>query len=224
MNAHRKPHFQIEVTGEQKSYARAIVEYSIENHPVTDIFAGDPNGKKRQFEFRYTGSLGEIVFADTYNLKRPTRSFGAIDGQDYGQDFALTVNDKQLSIDVKSMYRKSNRFLENYVLNIPGYQMRKEFSSTDYYFCISLHDHENKTFATFLGLIKKSDILEGKIGDLFAAGTIRLRQDQTSFAFMRDTYEIMFRHITPPVITDRIKLLPGYKELVLLPGRPDNLY
>lgn len=219
-----KPYFQIEVTEEQKAYAKSIVEYSIANHPVTDIFAHDPDGKRRQFEFRYTGSLGEIVFADAYGLKRPTRAFGAIDGQDNGQDFLLVIDNGSYSIDVKSMHRKSNRFLENYVLNIPGYQMHKEFSITDFYFCISLHEFGSKTYATFLGLIKKSDVIDGKIGDLFVAGTRRIRQDGTYFTFMRDTYEIMFRHITPPIITDRIKSLPGYKELHLLPGRSNNLY
>ena len=220
----KQPYFQILVTDEQKEYAKQIVEYSIEHHPVTDIFANDPDGKKRQFEFRYTGSLGEIVFADAYDLERPTLSFGAIDGQDNGQDFLLAINNKELSIDVKTMHRKNNHFLENYVLNVPGYQLHKDFSLTDYYFCISLHDQASETYATFLGLIKKSDVLNGTIGDLFVKGTKRIRQDNTFFIFQRDTYEIMFRHITPPIITEKIKKLPGYKELFLLPGRSNNLY
>ena len=220
----KKPYFQILVTEEQKEYARKIVEYSIEHHPVTDIFANDPDGKKRQFEFRYTGSLGEIVFADAYDLKRPSRSFGAIDGQDNGQDFMLVINNESFSIDVKTMHRKNNFFLENYVLNIPSYQLHKEFSITDYYFCISLHDYGAKTYATFLGFIKKSDVLDGTIGDLFVKGTKRIRQDNSSFPFQRDTYEIMFRHITPPIITEKIKRMRGYKELYLSPGRSNNLY
>ena len=44
------------------------------------------------------------------------------------------------------------------------------------------------------------------------------------FKFYRDTYEIMFRHITPPIITDEIRKMEGFKELYLLPGRKDNLY
>lgn len=221
MNA---PYFQIKIQDEQKEYAREIVEYSIKNHPVTDIFANDPNGKARQFEFRYTGSLGEVVFADTYGLPRPKRSFGAIDGQDFGQDFLLIINNKMHSVDVKTMHRKGNVFLENYVLNIPGYQMHKDFSVTDYYFCISLHDVGHSSYATFLGLINKSDVIDGKIGNLFKSGTMRIRQDGTSFKFYRDTYEIMFRHITPPIITDEIRKMEGFKELYLLPGRKDNLY
>lgn len=75
--------FQIEVSDEEKEYAIKLVDYSIIHHPVKDIFANDPNAMKRQREFRYTGTLGEVVFADVYGLSRPKRSFGAIDGQDY---------------------------------------------------------------------------------------------------------------------------------------------
>ena len=218
------PYFQIEVNQEQKDYAKRIVEYSIVHHPVTDIFANDPNGKQRQFEFRYTGSLGEVVFSDAYQLPRPTRSFGAVDGQDFGQDFQLPYNGTLASIDVKSMHRKSNRFLENYVLNIPGYQLHKDISLTDYYFCISLHEYNGKTIASFLGLIEKQKVIDGVIGDLFVAGTTRIRQDGTTFRFMRDTYEIMFRHIFAPPITPYIQSLAGFRKIYLLTGREDNLY
>lgn len=208
--------FQIEVTREQKEYAIQLVDYSIANHPVTDIFAYDPDGKKRQREFRYTGTLGEVVFADTYHLPRPEKSFGATDGQDFGQDFLFDINNHSFSIDVKSMHRKSNRFKDNYVLNIPSYQLKKEFSKTDYYFCISFHSDSDKTFATFLGFINKAEILSGKIGDLFVKGQKRIREDQTSFVFQRDTYEVMFKHITPPMVLGYIKRLPGFKKVEIL--------
>ncbi len=217
--------FQLEVSGEQMEYAMHLVDYSIKNHPVTDIFAHDPNGKERQREFRYTGTLGEIVFADTYDLPRPTRSFGAIDGQDYGQDFQLNINQKIFSIDIKSMHRKSNRFRGNYVLNIPSYQLHKDFSVTDYYFCISLHEQMGKTYATFLGFIKKDDVLSGTIGDLFVKGTKRIREDHSSFTFMRDTYEIMFKDIKPPFVTDSIKLMKGFAPVIIREGyRENNIY
>lgn len=217
--------FQLAVSEEQKSYAMNLVDYSIANHPVTDIFAHDPDGKKRQREFRFTGTLGEVVFADAYNLTRPTRSFGAIDGQDNGQDFLLKLNEELYSIDIKSMHRKSNRFRANYVLNIPAYQLKKEFSITDYYFCISFHDDQNVTYATFLGFIKKEDVLNGKIGDLFVQGTRRIREDNTYFTFLRDTYEIMFKHIEPPLVPDSIKSKPGFKKILILPGyRENNIY
>lgn len=218
-------YFQLLVTDEQKKYAMDLVDYSILHHPVKDIYADDPDGKRRQREFRFTGTLGEVVFSDAYGLLRPTRSFGAIDGQDYGQDFLLNVGGFSYSIDVKSMHRNGNVFLDNYVLNIPSYQLHKKFSKTDYYFCISFHDQGNLTYATFIGFIKKDDVISGKIGDLFVRGTRRIREDGTSFVFMRDTYEIMFKHISTPLVTDRIKRISGYKELHLKPGsRENNLY
>lgn len=70
--------FQIGVTDEQVSLANQLVEYSIANHPVQDIFAKDPEGKERQREFRFTGTLGEIVFADAYNLAHSERLMGKI--------------------------------------------------------------------------------------------------------------------------------------------------
>lgn len=217
--------FQIKVTPEQKEYAIKLVDYSIANHPVTDIFAHDPDGKKRQREFRYTGTLGEVVFADVYGLPRPLRSFGAIDGQDYGQEFLLKINQETLSIDIKSMHRKSNRFRENYVLNIPSYQLHKEFSKTDNYFCISFHNDDDAAYATFLGFINKDDVLADKIGDLFLKGTQRIREDNTAFTFQRDTYEIMFKHITPPFVLESTKQLAGFKPIEILPGyREDNKY
>lgn len=214
--------FQVAVSQEQKEYAIKLVDYSIAHHPVTDIFAHDPDGKRRQREFRYTGTLGEVVFADAYNLPRPQRSFGAIDGQDYGQDFALEINEQVFSVDIKSMHRKSNKFRANYVLNIPAYQMHKDFSMTDYYFCISFHECGITTYATFIGFIKKEDVLKGKIGDLFLQGTKRIREDKTSFTFMRDTYEIMFKHIDPPYVPESVKTNPGFCEVVILPGYQDN--
>ena len=217
--------FQLAVSEEQKRYAYELVDYSIAHHPVTDIFANDPDGKRRQREFRFTGTLGEVVFADAYGLPRPTRSFGAIDGQDFGQDFLLKLNQENYSVDIKSMHRKSNRFRANYVLNIPAYQMHKEFSVTDYYFCISFHEFGGTTYATFLGYLKKDDVLSGKIGDLFTQGTRRIREDNSSFVFMRDTYEIMFKHIDPPHVLESMKSNEGFAKIIILPGyRENNIY
>lgn len=218
------PYFQIHVTKEQTEYADRIVRHSIDHHPVTDIFAHDPEGKKRQYEFRFTGSLGEIVFADAYCLPRPTRSFGAIDGQDYGQDFRFPYHGKEVAVDVKSMHRRSDPFRENYVLNLPRYQLEKRQSVTDYYFCINFHEREGTVIASFLGLVDKKTVLGGQIGDLFLKDTERIRQDGTSFIFMRDTYEVMFRHLLPPPLTPYIESLAGFRKKYLKEGRDNNLY
>jgi hypothetical protein len=209
--------FQIDVTDDQVEYANQIVDYSILHHPVTDIFAKDPNGKERQREFRFTGSLGEIVFADTYKLPRPTRAFGAIDGQDYGMDFNLIVNGERISLDVKSMGRKNNNFRENYVLNLPKYQMEKDMVVTDCYFCISIHKEHNKFIASFIGYIEKDSVYTGKVGILYHAGTRRIKDDGGSFVFQRDTYEVDFKDIKTPFLNDDINKLEGFKQRTILP-------
>jgi hypothetical protein len=208
--------FQIDVSEEQVNLANELVDYSIKNHPIKDIFANDPNGKERQREFRFTGTLGEIVFADAYELSRPTRSFGAIDGQDFGQDFSLLMNGTSKSFDIKSMQRKNNNFRTNYVLNIPAYQMKRENIITDYYFCISIHKDYSKYIASFLGYVSKGEIEKGEVGILYTAGTRRIKDDGSSFIFQRDTYEIDFKDITTPFITSNIQKMAGYKQKTLL--------
>ncbi|MCC5945957.1 MAG: hypothetical protein JJT94_13580 [Bernardetiaceae bacterium] len=208
--------FQIEVLKGQINLANELVDYSIAHHPVQDIFAKDPDGLKRQREFRFTGTLGEIVFADAYHLPRPTRSFGAIDGQDFGQDFLLSVNGSEKSLDIKSMARKNNHFRTNYVLNIPAYQMKRKHIVTDYYFCISIHQNDNHYIASFLGYVSKKEIENGKVGVLYKAGTRRIKDNGGSFVFQRDTYEVDFKDITSPLLTSSIQKMRGYKQKTLL--------
>jgi hypothetical protein len=209
--------FQINVTNEQVEYTNKIVDYSIKNHPVKDVIYNDPNGKERQREYRFTGSLGEVVFADTYKLPRPLKSFGAIDGQDYGQDFILYHNNKKITFDVKSMSRKNNNFRENYVLNLPKYQMEKDMVVTDCYFCISIHKESNIYVASFIGYIEKELVNTGKIGILYKGGTKRIKDNGQYFVFQRDTYEVDFKDIKSPFVNEYIKTLNGYKERKILP-------
>lgn len=212
-------YFQIDVTEEQVSYTNAMVDYSILHHPVTDIFINDPNGKERQREFRFTGSIGEVVFADTYKLERPKRAFGAIDGQDYGQDFVIHWKDKSISYDVKTMGRKHNIFRTNYVLNLPKYQMERDIVRTEKYFCISIHKEKEQLIASFIGHVDKQDILSEKFGILYTRGTTRVKDDGNSFVFQRDTYEVDFKDIASPMISERVKGLPGFQLRKLLPMR-----
>ena len=209
--------FQIDVSQEQIALANGLVDYSLLHHPIEDIFAKDPNGKTRQREFRFTGKLGEIVFADAYDLPRPTKSFGAVGGQDFGQDFALEVSGARHSFDVKSMSRKNNSFRTNYVLNLPAYQMKKSSVITDFYFCISIHQLAHKKIASFLGYVSKSEIEAGKIGILYKSGTQRIKDDGDSFIFQRDTYEIDFKDITTPFLNDKIRKMTGFQINRLLP-------
>lgn len=209
--------FQIEVNDAQVALANQLVDYSIQNHPITDIFAQDPEGKTRQREFRFTGTIGEIVFADTYALPRPSRSFGAIDGQDFGQDFILPINGQARSFDIKTMSRKNNHFRTNYVLNLPAYQMRRQTVVTDYYFCISIHQVEKQYIASFLGYVSKNEVENGKIGILYKAGTKRIKDDGGSFVFQRDTYEVLFEDISSPILNPEIQAIKGFQCKTLLP-------
>ena len=202
-------YFQILVTEEQKKYAQELVDYSLKNHPISNIW--DSKKKDQTANLRFTGTLGEIVFADTYKLNRPTRSFGAIDGQDFGKDFEIKFKEKSMNFDLKTMHRRSNKFYQNYVLNIPARNIKREDSITDFYFCISLHEVDNKTIASFLGYINKQDILENKIGILYKKGTVRTRADKTNFEFFEDTYEVFFKNITTPFTSPRIRKFKDFK-------------
>lgn len=201
-------YFSVDVEPEQIDYAKKLVDYSLKHHPVKNIW--DKEKKDKTFDLRMTGTLGEIVFADLYKLKRPHRSFGAIDGQDYGQDFRLLLKGKEMVFDIKSMHRKSNIFYENYVLNIPARNIQRPDSLTDYYYCISLHQKNNKTIASIIGYLSKKDILDKKIGILYRKGSERIRADKSRFCFFEDTYEVFFKNINSPFISERIKNFKGF--------------
>lgn len=207
--------FQYHLSSEQLDLAQQLVEYSIAHHPITDIFAKDPQGKERQREFRHTGTLGEIAFADAYQLPRPTRSFGAIDGQDFGQDFRLPMDGKIWRCDLKTMQRQNNRFKQNYVLNLPAYQVHRPQSLTDCYFCISLHRQADQYIASFLGYIPKNDIISGSVGTLYVKGTTRTKDNKDQFVFQRDTYEVEFKDINSPPLSPHIRAMAGFRWLQL---------
>ena len=204
-----KYYFSIKVTDEQIKYAKELVNYSLKHHPISNIW--DSNKKAKTSELRLTGSIGEIVFADLYKLNRPTRSFGAIDGQDYGKDFEIVIKENKMNFDVKTMHRKSNIFYKNYVLNIPARNIKRTDSITDYYCCISLHKNGKQTIASILGYVLKEEIISRKIGILYKKGTKRTRANGTSFTFFEDTYEIFFSDITTPLVSKRIKGFSSYQ-------------
>ncbi|WP_229248924.1 hypothetical protein [Dyadobacter sandarakinus] len=161
---------------------------------------------------RFTGTLGEIVFADAYHLPRPTRSFGAADGQDWGQDFQIDTDSQQFAVDIKAMKRKTGVLHGDYVLNIPASQLHKPESRTTHYFCISFHQSaEDGTIASLIGFIDKEALYHEQVGRFYRAGTTRVRKDRTSFTFHEDTYEVPFRDIDPPFVTDSIRRRGGYR-------------
>ncbi len=206
-------YISFEVQQEQIDYAKKLVEYSLKHHPVSNIW--DKKKKDKTEILRITGTLGEIVFADAYSLPRPYRSFGAIDGQDFGQDFQLKTKSGTLNIDVKTMHRKGNIFYKNYVLNIPARNINRDDSKTDYYYCISLHNIRTKTIASILGYVAKKEIIDGKIGILYKEGTKRIRADESFFTFYEDTYEVFFEDISRPFLTKKIQNYLGFKKMYL---------
>jgi hypothetical protein len=203
-------YFQLSVTDEQIHYAKQLVEYSMANHKVPNIWDGTLQQHKT-IDLRFTGSLGEVVFADTYQLERPIRAFGATDGQDWGKDFELEIDGKYQNFDIKTMRRKSNVFYTDYVLNIPANQLKRANSLTHYYFHISLHEQSPNNFiASFIGYVNKIAIIEQKIGKLYLANTTRTRGNGTSFTFLKDTYEIDFKDFCPPPQNQKIENRTDY--------------
>ena len=198
--------FSFEITEEQIQYVKSLVEYSIVNHTVQDIF-----DKKFQYEYRTTGTMGEVAFADVYQLPRPKRSFGADDGQDMGKDFIL--NDKV--IDTKSMRRQSEVFYKNYVLNIPSSQLNKRGSLTDIYCCMSIANLHGVWRVAIIGFVEKNKLINKQIGTLYPKGTVRTKGNNKTFVFQEDTYEVLFSELTQPLITEEIKQLPGFKKLTI---------
>lgn len=189
----------IKITNEQTITAAGLVDYSQKHHPVSDVF-----DKKDQFRNRFIGTLGEIVFADVYGLPRPTRAFGAIDGQDYGVDFVMGNH----TVNVKTMKRKNANFNGDWVLNIPARDVKREDIETDFYYLLVLIGHDVDGFHTIkdyrfyddwqmalIGFCNREDIVSGKIGTLYKSGTIRTKDNGETFVFHDDTYEIKFSEL-----------------------------
>ena len=159
-----------------------------------------------------------MVFADLYQLPRPLRSFGATDGQDWGQDFVLQTDDDFFSLDIKAMKRQTGVLGADYVLNIPASQLHKPNSRTTHYFCLSFHQSEQEgTVASLLGFVDKQAVENGQLGILYQAGTKRIRADRTDFLFHENTYEIAFGDVSAPFVTDRVRSLPGFRICALKP-------
>jgi hypothetical protein len=213
-----KYYTQLQVTEEQKACARQLVEHSLAHHRVANIWDKSSDRKGLTRMLRFTESLGEVIFADVYQLPRPQRSFGATDGQDWGQDFVLRTAENFFSLDIKSMKRQSGTLGEDYVLNIPPSQLHKPNSRTTHYFCLSLHQSESEgTIASLLGFVDKSAVEEGRLGTLYPAGTKRTRANKSEFMFQENTYEIHFGDISSPTITEFMKHMKGFKVCKLHP-------
>ncbi|MGV3600997.1 MAG: hypothetical protein ACO1N1_07315 [Dyadobacter fermentans] len=205
-------YIQISVSDEQKFFARQLVDHSITHHHISNIWDKNADRLAQTRMMRFTGTLGEVVFADCYHLPRPTRSFGATDGQDWGQDFLIRSETEDFSVDIKAMKRRSGILAGDYVLNIPSSQLHKAGSKTSHYFCIFFHQSNTEgTIASLLGFIDKHALENGEIGTLFTAGTKRTRADGSTFSFNESTYEVLFSDIAPTVITNSLRRIKGFR-------------
>ena len=224
--------FTVPITKEQKDFALNLVNFSIHNHTVSNIWDADilqrinslaflPKNCKKEIsknnaieetiKNRFVGTLGEVIFADVYNFKRPIRSFGAIDGQDFGNDFKYEKNGKEYFVDLKTMFRTTSRFESNFVVNLSPMQLYKENSLTTHYYHISIeHSKEFRgkyinddflnsiNFAHLIGSFKKEEV--ELRSEKFIAGEWRVNNNGHSFQFLQDTYEFPFKYIKSPKI------------------------
>lgn len=205
-------YIQISVSSEQKLFARQLVDHSIRHHHISNIWDRHEDRLAQTRMMRFTGTLGEIVFADCYHLPRPARSFGAVDGQDWGQDFLIRSETEDFTVDIKSMKRRSGILAGDYVLNIPSSQLHKPGSKTSHYFCISFHQSEiDGTIASLLGFIDKRALESGETGTRYKPGTRRTRADGSTFTFNETTYEVLFSDIAPPVVTNSLRRIKGFQ-------------
>ncbi|MGG7664970.1 hypothetical protein [Dyadobacter sp. BHUBP1] len=205
-------YIQISVSDEQKFFARELVSHSITHHHISNIWDKSKDRLAQTRMMRFTGTLGEVVFADCYHLPRPARSFGATDGQDWGQDFLIRSDTEDFAVDIKSMKRRSGILVGDYVLNIPSSQLHKPGSKTSHYFCISFHQSRTEgTIASLLGFIDKQSLENGEIGTLYCAGAKRRRADGSAFTFNEPTYEVLFSDIAPPVVTNSLRRINGFR-------------
>jgi hypothetical protein len=129
------------------------------------------NGNEEQ---QLTGIIGQSVIMDAFGL-------GYVDGKsgfDNGVD--LIINGKK--VDVKTMGRTTD-VKRNYTNNF--LKLQDYFDTQIYIFCSY---HKLKKEVTVCGWIEKSDfVLKRK---LFPKGSIRTRNDGSTFTTFADLYEI----------------------------------
>lgn len=184
-------------------WAMYWAQMSIIENPVPDIYANDSpdscgrSGVDKSILYRFEGVLGETIYALLYGFKVPERAFGAIDGQDHGRDYSVPGR-PDLSVDVKTMKRKSTRFEPYYVFNLENRQVSKTGSLTDFYFCMSLigNNPYAPECAAIHGYVTPDDVK--KYGTFCPAGTYSNNDMGINLKHERDTYEIEIGKLSKP--------------------------
>jgi len=184
---------QFRVNDEQLAYAKALVEHSLAAHKVSNVWdrqGGDKVGHTA--DYRLTGTLGEVVFADAYGLPRPARSFGAIDGQDNGCDFVVGGQ----RVDIKTMRRRSTTLYQNYVFNLAQCQLDKPQSVTNWYFFINLSQDSGGNFvAQFVGKITPFGARQ--VGSIKPFGQMAVRSDGSGFVVGETILMVAIKDMQP---------------------------
>lgn len=121
-------------TCEQVLYANKLVADSFQLHTTSNYW--DKQRPEKTQKARFTGAICEIAFADIHQLKRPTKTFGAVDGQDNGIDFILPNNG--LKIDVKAMQRNTLFLRNDFAFNLCALQAFRPTIQTEQYYCMSV--------------------------------------------------------------------------------------
>jgi len=159
-------------TSEQIEYSQNIND----NFNLGNRGYGDGN-KNEQF----VGILGQVVLSDFLRSERITGN----EGFDEGIDFV--INGKK--IDVKTMGRTvdvKNHFVHNFI----GYQMKYD---TEYYIFQSYNKIKNQL--SICGFVSKDELVHKS--EFYEKGTIRTRDDGTTFVNKAPLFEIMQSSLTP---------------------------
>jgi hypothetical protein len=159
-------------TEEQISYSKHIND----NFNLGNRGYGDGNKQEQ-----YIGILGQIVLADILEINRIKGN----EGFDEGIDFV--INNKK--VDVKTMGRTVD-VRSHFVHNFIGYQMKYV---TDYYIFQSYNRIKNEL--SICGFVSKNELIDRSL--FYEKGTIRYRDDGSSFINKAPLYEIKQMDLNP---------------------------
>lgn len=187
-------------TAEQIEYANAAIERSL-NYKFSNYLEPHSQDGIIGKTWRFFGFLGEVLFADAYELSRPKESFG-LNGQDEGIDFIING----YKVDVKTTQLRSVPTSAHQLSFKPNARVVGK-ANTDYYFFISIHEANSVYTAYFAGGALSKAIREGHIGTAFKKG------DKMPYNKVReyDGIALNATEFTPIKITPILQRLPNFQ-------------
>jgi len=199
---------QFKVAAEQIVYTQKIVQHSLENHSASNIWA---DGGKT-YHYRLTGTLGEVIFADLYDLPRPKLAFGAVGGQDFGRDFVLAGG---RNIDVKTSMQRTPTLKDEHGVLIKKMQINDVKNQTDIYYFLRLYAVGWDLFCMAFGTLLASDVKAGRVGKLKLNGEITQRGNGAVWVNDNDCFDIKISELTAIKPNKKMESLGDYKLLTL---------